>query len=339
MKRSFFRYLVLIAITSCVFGCGNVKKETDQQTSIQTVSTPKELQELNEKILKDSTNATLYYTRSKYYITVRDFIAAELDLSRVMKLDSMKPEYYITLSDIYLYGNHTSKSKSSLEKCLSLDPKNTDAMLKLAELYFYVKKYEESIKYINDALKVNTYLSKAYFLKGMNFKELGDTAKAISSMVTATEQDPEYYTAYVEIASLYAAKKNDLAISYFDNALRIDPKSTEALCAKGEFFQDVKEYDNAIKTYNAVLKLDPKYKYAHYNLGAIDLINKKYDTAIIHFTDAISSDGKYAQAYYARATCYLQKNDNAKAKLDYQLAAEADPAFQPAKDALQAIGK
>ncbi len=340
MNKSFISYLPLSIVICLIAACHNssIKNESGSQTPSSAVIIPRELQELNEKLRKDTTDATSYYARAKYYLKMRDFNASLLDMSHLMRLDSMKAEYYITLSDIYLFGNHTSKTKDALEKCLSLDPKNTEAMLKLAELYFYVKKYRESINYINDALKVNNYISKAYFLKGLNFKETGDTLKAISSMVTATEQDPDYYAAYEELGVLYAAKKNKLAIDYYNDALRLEPKSLETFYNKGKFYQDGKDWDNAIAMYQDLLKIEPNYKHAQYNLGAIALVHKKdYEEAIKHFTAAVQIDSRYVEAYYARATCYLQKGDKAKAKADYRIAVQLDPKYQPAVEALQGL--
>jgi tetratricopeptide (TPR) repeat protein len=340
MYKSFFCSIVISGIIYLLTSCANNSGEGSRQV-IQTPTTavvPEDLQKLNEKIKKDSSSASLYYARAKYYLNTRDFNASLIDMSRVMKLDSMKPDYYITLSDIYLFGNHTGKSKDALEKCLSLDPNNTDAMLKMAELYFYVKKYQESINFINGALKINNYMARAYFLKGLNFKEGGDTSKAISNLVTATEQDPDYFAAFAELGAIYAAKKNKLAIGYFDNALRINPKSLETLYNKGKFYQDEKNWDNAVNAYQELLKIEPQYKHAHYNLGAIALVSKSsYDEAIKHFSDAINLDPKYVEAYYARGTCYFQKGDMPKAKIDYQTAVQINPNFEPAVDALKAF--
>lgn len=338
MKKFFSKYFI-IPIVLYAFACGNCKNEIDQQTAEQIVTVPKDLAEINGKIKKDTTNAVLYYARAKYFMNIHDYSAALNDMTRVMHMDSVKPEYYITVSDLYLYINQTGKSKTALENCLKLDPKNTAAMLKLAELYFYVKKYPESMNLINDALKIDKYISKAYFLKGMNYKETGDTVKALSSMVTATEQDPEYYAAFLELAVLHAAQKNKLAVSYCDNALKIDPKSIEAMYIKGNFYLNTKDWDNAIKTYNELLKINPKYKYAHYNLGEIALTNKKYDEAIGHFTDAINADAKYPEAYFGRGTCYVQKGEKDKGKADYQMAKQIAPGFTPAEDALNALAK
>lgn len=329
MKNLYFLLIVLLS-----FGCSNTTKD-EVNTTPPIISTTAELEKLNKKLATDSTNTTLLYARANYYLGVRDFNAALYDMSRVMRLDSMKPEYYITLSDIYFYANRTSYSKGALEKCLRLDSTNTTAMLKLAELYFYVKKHQESIDYINKALRINQNLAKGYFLKGMNYKENGDTAKAISSMITATEQDPEYYSAYMELGTLHAFKKNKIALNFYDNALRLNNKSLEAMYGKAKFFQDAGNWDESIPLYDSLLKIDNRYKFAHFNIGAINMaIKKDYKKAITNFTNAITIDANYIEAYYARGECYIKLNNKQEAKSNFQTALEINPQYELAINAL-----
>ena len=215
-----------------------------------------------------------------------------------------KAKYYLTLSDIYFVANKTSKTKEALEKSIILDPANTDALMKMAELYLYVQKHQESIDYINTVLKLDQYNAKAYFMKGMNYKEIGDTSKAISSMQTAVEQDPEYYAAYMQLGILHAAQKNPLAIDYYNNALKINSGSIEAHYGKAKFYQDIKEWKRAIIAYEELLQNDADNKYAHYNLGVIYLLDLKlYDSALKQFDEAIKSDPQYADAYKAKELC------------------------------------
>jgi tetratricopeptide (TPR) repeat protein len=226
-----------------------------------------------------------------------------------------------------------------LEKCIKLDDKNVDAMLKLAELYFYVNKNDKSFEYINMALKINKYNAKAYFLKGMNYKEIKDTTKAISSMQTAVEQDQTYYNAYIQLGILNAAQRNPLAVQYYKNALRIQPNSTEAWYNLGKFYQDVEDWKQATDAYNTLLKIDPKYKNARYNLAVINLVGTKdYNKALEYFTEAIKADPTYIEAYYGRGVCYQTMKDKKNAAIDFQACLSIDPKFEKADIALKQLG-
>lgn len=64
-------------------------------------------------------------------------------------------------------------------------------------------------------------------------------------------------------------------MQYYNNALRLQPNSTEALYNRGLLFQNMGELDKALEDYNSILKIDNRYADAHYNMGYIDLAYKK----------------------------------------------------------------
>lgn len=328
-------YLYLL-VCIVMISCGTKPNSTDntQPKDTVVVTTEKELTELNDNITKSPNDPKLFHRRAKYYISIHDYNAAMLDMSHVMKLDSSRVEYLLTLADLYSFANRTSYSKMYLEKILQMDPKNTEAMLKLSELFMLVKKSQESVDYANMALKIDGHLSKAYLLKGMNYLDAHDTGKAVSSFITATEQDPDYYSAYMLLGTISAAKKDPSAVAYYDNALRIDPKSTEAYYDKGKFYQDVKQYDKAIDTYQALLKVDSTYSSALYNIGAINYVNEKYKDAETYFSKVIFFNPQNAEAFFARGLCYKYLNNKAAARADFKMAVQLKPDYESAKSAL-----
>ncbi|MGB3948096.1 MAG: tetratricopeptide repeat protein [Bacteroidia bacterium] len=330
--KSFF-YTFCIAIASAFTACDN--NATNNSSPLATDSTvsaiPAEIAELNQQLKSNPDNAELYYKRAQFYMNTKKYSQGLADMLIAVNIDSTNANYFLTLSDFYFIDNQTSKTKAALERCIALDDKNTEALLKLAELYLYVRKYEESIKYINMALKIDQYNAKGYFMKGMNYKELKDTTRAISSMQTAVEQDQQYYNAFVQLGMLCAAKKNPLAIEYYKNAVKINPKSIEALYSLAKYYQDTEAFPKAIEAYNNLLKIESKSMNTYYNLGVIHLINlKKYDEALNYFSTAIQINPKYVQAYYGRALCYQAKGDKKNALLDFEACVNINPQFEPA---------
>lgn len=327
----FFLFLIsAVIISSC-----HEEKKNEQK---DTLPVPSSISEFEQRIKTDPNNADLYNQRAKYYFDHKEFGPALSDVTKAISIDSIKGDYYLTLSDIYFASGKTRDSKSTLEKCIAVDPKNTEAMMKLAELYFYVKKYQDAMDHINMALKVDEHIGKAYFMKGMIFEEQLDTAKAISSMETAIEQDPNNYDAYMQLGFLYAAKKNKLAIEYFDSALRLKPKSDEVLYAKGKFYQNLEEWDNAVKTYEQLSQIYPDNKSAHYNLGVIHFgITKEYLKAIKQFDEVIRINPNYYQAYYGRGSCYEATGEKKKAAEDYKFVLKLKPDYAPAKQSLKSM--
>jgi len=322
--------LALLLLSAC--NNASDKKETaePQDSTIAKLNSP-ELKRLNDLLLASPNNPDLYLQRGRVYLQLKDFEAAIADGNRAMKRDSTKDTYYLFLTDAYFFGNHTRQAKEILERCVKNVPTSTEGYLKLAELFFYVKKYQECITNVNNALKIDETIAKGYFLKGMCYKESGDTTKAVSSFQTACEQDNQYYDAYVEVARLLALKKNALCIQYFNNALKINPKSTEVVYMIGKFYQDMKQMKMAVDAYNKLLQMDPKHANALYNLGAIEYVaGKDKEKAKNYFTEAINVNQQYAEAYLARGICFEDAKDFDNAIADYKMAVQYKPNFDPA---------
>lgn len=202
------------------------------------------------------------------------------------------------------------------------------ANLKLGEFYMYAENYEEAFVYINNCLKQDVYNAEAYFLKGMIYKSLKDTAKAVSSFQTCVEQNPDYYDAHLQLGLIYASVYNDLALAYYDNAIEIRPKSVEALYNKALYFQSIKQFTEADNLYKEILEKDPNYYIAFYNMGFLRLVySDDYDSAAHLFTLAIEKDPNYFEAYYNRGYAFELMEQKDKALLDYKKALNIKPDF------------
>ena len=328
LKKNKKVFLLLVSVLF-IFSCKNASKNAEQ-------SYGKDIDELTNAINENPKNAELYYKRAQLLFEKQKSMPAIDDLNKAISIAPDSVKYYLFISDIYFSTVQTRKAKEALEKSLSIDKNNIDANLKLSELYLYVQDHKKSISYADNVFKLNVHQPKAYFLKGMNFKELGDTNKAVSNFQTVVEQDPDYYNAYMQLGILFGLKKNPLAEQYLNTALKLNPQSTEALYARGMFYQDQNQFEKAIADYDEIIKIDPNYAFAHYNKGYIDLVFRKdFNGGIENFTLAIKAKPDYTEAYYMRGKCYEGKGEAKLAKEDFSKALSIDPDFELAKVALR----
>ncbi|MFN4235340.1 MAG: tetratricopeptide repeat protein [Bacteroidia bacterium] len=323
----------IILISSCT--SSNKKIEVDEN-KLTEAGSDTVLIAFNERIKKNPNDPEVYHERAIYYFEKKnDVEAAFADMRRVFAIDTTTSKYFVTLADLYLAKGMSGNVKASLNKAIENDPKNIIAYTKLAELNLYIKDYNACLKSANDVLKIDIYNPRAYFIKGMAYKELGDTAKAISSFQTVIEQDPEYYNAYMQLGILFAALKNPLALDYLNNALNLQPQSIEAYYAMGMFFQETGNINKAIEVYNTILKIDSTYNDAHFNLGYIAMVMQNdMVKAIKHFSDNIKFHPNNYEAFYMRGLCYERIKDKVNAARDYQQALKLYPQYDDAAIAL-----
>jgi len=324
-------------------GCGGDGKKTDKKavTVNDTTAIGKLIAEVSVKIGQEPGNASLYHERAKLHMQRMDVGNALLDMGKATELDSTKADFFVTLGDAYFASGKPGKSKAALEKCLSIDPNNKDAYQKLAELYFYATQYKEALGNLDKVIKLDINSSKAYFMKGMCYRDMGDTAKAISSFQTAIEQKADYYDAFLQIAMMHHARNNKLALQYYDAAIRVNPKSTDAFYGRGLYHQEVEhDFDKAIQDYTSCVQINKNAIKAHFALGFVHYeYLKVYDQAIKHYTDAINVDPNYAEAIYNRGLCYEALGNIAAAAQDYRRAIDVRKDYPLAKDALARVEK
>ncbi|MEE4178046.1 MAG: tetratricopeptide repeat protein [Bacteroides sp.] len=304
--------LYALALTSCGSG-NNGEKGSGDPDSMSGLA------RVTQQIIADSNNADLYFKRAELYIQEKKIDPAFRDLNRAITLNPEDARFFVALSDIYLMQGKIASCKESLEKAISLDVNNKDAYLKLAELNLMLKNYEETFENLKKAIEIDALNPVAYFISAYAFLELEDTARAIENFQKAADQDQHYYDAYIYLGNIFAARKQKLAVDYYNNALNIDPQSIEAHYNLALFYQETEQIDEAEALYDRLLKIDPGYIYALYNLGYINLVYKKdFERAVQYFTETIGQDQDYYEAYYNRGYAYELMGNYNEARWDYQ---------------------
>jgi len=334
------RILIALLLIAFVTGCTNDKKEEKKPTEIakDTSAAGLRLEELSGKISKSPNDAALHHERARLFIDMKRYQDALEDMKTVMSIDSTKSEYFMTMADLSFAANRTYDAKSNLEKALVLNPDNTDAMMRLAELNLIVRQYAASVALLNKVLEKDKTNTTAWFMRGVNYKENGDTARAISDFRSAIEADANFYDAYMQLGILYQLKNNPIAEGYFTNAIKIKPGSEEALYGRGLWYQEHDKLDKAIQDYTSIVQINPNNKNAHFNLGYIHHIYLKvYAEAAKHYSNAILADPKYAEAYYNRGLCYEAIGNYRDAEADFKQAMMIRPVYPVAEEGLKRV--
>lgn len=312
---------IILIVSVLFFSCkGDVKQVVENKNPKDSVEMAKaiDFESINNELKTNPDNPSLYIKRARLYQRYDNIPMAIEDIDRAIKLDSLVPEFYLLKAELYKKEEGFAEAKRTLDKCLLIDNKNVQARIELGWLAFLIQNYKQAIEYTDAALKINVYNAEAYYLKGMIFQEQKDTAKAISSYITATEQEKGYYDAYIQLGVLHLDQSKILAKEYFRNALTIKPKSSEALYNFGYTCQLMGDYDEAIKTYEKMLKIQP-FREPLFNIAYINQeYLQKYDVAIDYYSRAIEISPMYYDAYYNRGLTYEQLGDLLNAEKDFR---------------------
>jgi len=335
-RLTYLLFIVFVCLSVTISSCGDGKKVTASNVG-DTLSV---LSNLDLLIAEDDDNPELYFQRAEYHFENQNVFSGTADIEKAIQLDSTKAKYFNLLSDFNFMTGRIPEVKINLSNALRLEPENTDALLKYAEFQLYLQDYPLVFENVNKALRINQFLGKGYFLKGMAYIEMKDTAMAVSSFQTCVEQDAEYYHAHMQLGLIFSAKNDPICVSYFNNAIRVNPEKPEAHYALGYFYQEHGQYEEAMMNYDNMLKVSPQNAAALYNKGYINLVYlENYDEAIQWFTEVVKMDQRYADAYYNRGRAYELKGNKSAARQDFENAVRVDPEHKLGALGLKRVGK
>jgi tetratricopeptide (TPR) repeat protein len=303
-----------------------------------------------EKLKADASNPVVIYARAQYYLRHAEIELAQADLESILAKDSTNLKAQKLYADISLSRLDLETSKYHYEYILKKDSTNTGALIGLGKIYSALGRPLKAIFFMNEALKEDPYLPEPYFIKGLIYRadyyarvETDPNKEeqreiALSSFQTAVEQDPNYYSAYIEMGVMYDEVGDSIALEYYNSALDIFPESIEAWYNKGMYYQNRGEVDNALHSYYTLNKIDETWADPYYNIGYIHMImTDDLDSAIYYFERSTELDPTFYQAYNNLGLSYEKKDDRVNAKRYYLKAIEINPDFQLAKDNLNAL--
>ena len=326
-----------------LYACNGDTKHSNEEKE-EIVATPQSeshpsIQEISAHIQKNPKDTKLLYVRSNMRLQLGNLAGAKEDIQRAQELDSTEINFYIGLADIYFEEKDLVRAINTLEEAAKIDANNESVLLQTAIYKIYMKNYKEAIGHLDAVLEENIYNAEAYFYKGILFNELEKEDRAISSFQTALEQNPEYFEAHMQLALIFAKRTPELGLQYYDNALKLNPKSQEALYGKGLLLQNLKKYDEAIELYKSIIKDAPQNANAFYNIGYVYFQMDSLEKSDRNFKIASTVKPTYVEAIYMRGLIQEALGNLEEAAKFYKQSLSLQSDFELAVEGLKRIDK
>ncbi len=323
------RFIVIFcALTTILSACtsDNTSKTKAQQT---------EDLGLTKLIRQNPNDPSLLIERSKVYAKEGAYRAAIDDVQMAMEIDSLNVAYYHLLSNYYMDYLKSKEGIETLKEAHEKFPKDITTLLKLSENYLILKNYEQSMLAANKVLNIDPQHPEGYFMLGMNFREAGDTNRAINSFQEAIEIEPELYDAWIIIGQLYEDLGKDIALTYYEGAIEIDPNNVNGWHSKAFYLQNNNQVDQAIEIYRQINLIDKQFPQAYLNAGLLYLEKDSLNSAYDQFNILVNSNPTNYYGFYYRGITNELMNRLDLAKADYETCLRIKPNFVKAKQALE----
>lgn len=117
----------------------------------------------------------------------------------------------------------------------------------------------------------------------------------------------------------------DLAVQDYDQAVRLDPNSSDAFYNRGNTYRNKGEYDRSIGDFDQAIALNSNLLFAFISRGNSYDDKGEYDRALQNFDQAIRLNPNYAAAFSHRGVAYAWKGEYDRAIQDFDRAIRLNP--------------
>ena len=111
----------------------------------------------------------------------------------------------------------------------------------------------------------------------------------------------------------FSARRYDEAITWYKQAIALDPDSVDANYNLGVSYGNKGMHDESIAAYNRVIAISPRHAQAHNNLGSAYEKKGMADKAHSEYEKAVEADPYLAPALYNLGKSYLARGTHGQA--------------------------
>jgi tetratricopeptide (TPR) repeat protein len=220
------------------------------------------------------------------------FLNCAVAMSKADKLAPLGSDHRFTLALAYLAMKRPDWARPELDTLHRANPKNSLYVYWLGKLDFEDQQLPAAIEKFKEAIRLDPGSVKANDMLGVSNEVAG---------------------------------KNDEAVSYFEQAVRLNrravPPSAWPPLDYGSMLLKASKVPEAVPYLREAVRYEPKLAKAHYRLGCLLELQKKGDEAIAELKLAAALDPVDAEPWYALARIYRRegrKDEAANAASEFQ---------------------
>jgi tetratricopeptide (TPR) repeat protein len=302
---------------------------------------------LDSLLLKSPNDINLLVKRGNELFKEYEYDLALNDAAKAYRIDSMNFDARLlyaevlnnretrTVEDVQIAQNH-------YKWVIKKDPKNLRGLVGLAATYNFQQDFENTFKYINTALRIDSKYRDAYVLKGTTYRQIGNMELAKSSYETAIQQDPKFFEAYFLLGAIYQAEENPLCIEYFTTALQLRPDILEVKYQLAYSKQIYGNLESAKELYREMAHDTVEFYVSRglFHQGYIkQFVDKKQDidSAMYFYKSALETEPRYVEAWHNIGMCHAQKGNKERALKSFSNALKYDPEFEMSRQAAEKL--
>lgn len=214
----------------------------------------------------------------------------------------------------------------ALKSALEVDPGHREALERLWMCIEQNKKYDEAIKLHEAILDADPYSMMAWYNLGHAHAYYGNYPEAIECYEFAFVIDEDFEEAYRDCAELcFEMKLFHKAQRVYEELLEHFDPDSDLLLRLGQCYQYQEKYKIALTFFTQALNLDPLDDEVLFHMGECYTQEGNWPKAIRYFQKAISIEDTREEYFGALADAYFHHGKMPKAEANFIKAIDAAP--------------
>lgn len=196
--------------------------------------------------------------------------------------------------------------KSALLRLINANPNDPRVYASAANYYRSVERYPEAIEAYDATARRFPWLDEPLLAKGELLVQLNQLADARQSFESAFRRRPNLVASLVRGANAFSSRGAfSLALEYYDEALQIDPNSSDVLAGKAGVLVQTQDRSLASKYCDGISGTMVNMISAYMSQADVCVELGVYDKALQKYTIALSREPMRLDLYTGKARVYL----------------------------------
>lgn len=260
----------------------------------------KKAQELDPKSPKAKLRLGQLWVRAKKYNEALNYY------KEAISIDTTFAPAYREIAEIYAMAGQYEQAEKNYEHFNELSPNNISAKVRYASFLFLTKKYDQSLKIINEVQAVDKSFNVLNRLAAYSYFETKQCPKGLVSIelfFKGTKPEKIIPSDYAYYARLLACSdKDSLAILKYNEAYKADSTDLSLISDMAKIYSKGKKWNEAAKTYEKKIAKKSTLQ-DNYDLGKCYYNMRQWGKADTAFSRVIEAKPDFFQAVKYRAQC------------------------------------
>lgn len=266
----------------------------------------------------------------------KDYVGAIASLRKARVLWPDVAKLYFELGYAFDKINSIDSAIINYNQCLHISSTYSGAYRQLGYIFYKKDEYETALNYFQKYEEyaknpINDYLY--WYRKGFMQNALKQYDPAKLSLQKSLEFKTDYINTYLELGfACNKLKQGDDAVTWYNEALKLDSKNHVPYNGIGEVYRDTKkDPDMAMTWYQKTLAVKTDERKACFGMGYCLNTKGRYSEAISYLQKAIYQENTYTAAYVELGYSHYMLNNNTAALENLSKAITLNPKNENAR--------